>query len=295
MNLDLLRSFFAVVEFGSLGRAAEHLRVSQSTVSRQLQALEAEVGGQLVARGHRGAALTTAGHALADGMRPVLAKADAVMAEARRLARGHSKLLRIGYLMSAAAEYLNPAIAALRKAHPEIKVRLVDLSPGEQIEALRAGELDVIILGNLNAAIPREFFVRRIATLPVVVALPSAHPLAQKDTLALAELRGESFVGARSEDVPGFNEWITQLSRRAGFRPRFVENATGLTQALSVLVAENAVTLLPGLATSIRTTGVAFCRLRSPAVRWDLQVAWQRGKMTEAVRELVNEFTRLYR
>jgi DNA-binding transcriptional LysR family regulator len=128
--------------------------------------------------------------------------------------------------------------------------------------------------------------------LPVVVALPETHPLAAKEDIALADLRHEVFVGANPEDIPGFNSWIIQLCRRARFRPKIVENADGLTHTLSLLVAENAVTLLPGLVTKFRVPGVTFRPLSSPAVKWDLQVAWQRGKIAEPVRELVNSLTK---
>ena len=292
LNLDLLRSFFAIAEFGSLSKAAEQLHVSQSTLTRQVQALEAETGGQLLERGHSGVALTAAGHALLHGMRPVVARADIVVSEVRKLTRGQSASLRIGYLMSAAGEYLNPALAALRRARPETKVRLVDLSPGEQLAALRRGELDVVVLGNINGAIAREFFVRRIATLPVVVALPETHALAGSEDIALADLRREMLVGANPEDIPGFNSWVIQLCRRAKFRPKFVENADSLTHTLSLLVAENAVTLLPGLVSKFKVPGVTFRPLSKPVVKWDLQVAWQRGKIAEPVRDLVNLLTR---
>lgn len=287
MNFDLLRSFFAIAEFGSLSRAAEQLHVSQSTLTRQVQALETEIGGQLLERGHSGVALTAAGHALLEGMRPVVAKADVAISEARQLARGQTTSLRIGYLMSAASDYLNPALAALRRSRPQTKVQLVDLSPGDQIAALRRGELDVAVLGNINAAISREFYVRRIATLPVVVALPESHRLAAQDEIALAELRGEVFLGAHADAIPGYNAWIIQLCRRAKFRPKIVENSDGLTHALSLIVAENAVMLLTSLVSKFKVPGVAFRPLASPAVKWDLQVAWQRGKITEPVRELV--------
>ena len=292
MNLDLLRSFFAISEFGSLSKAAEQLHVSQSTLTRQMQTLETEIGGQLLERGHGGVALTATGHSLLEGMRPVVARADIIISEARKLARGQSSSVRIGYLMSAAGEYLNPALAALRRSHPETKVQLVDLSPGGQIAALRRGELDVLVLGNINAAISREFFVRRIATFPVVVAVPETHALADNDELALGDLRKEMFVGANPDDIPGFNNWLIQLCRRAGFRPKIVENASGLAHTLSLLVAENAVTLLPALVPGFKVPGVTFRPLRGAAVKWDLQVAWQRGKITEPVRELVNLLTR---
>jgi DNA-binding transcriptional LysR family regulator len=292
VNLDLLRSFFAISEFGSMSRAAELLRVSQSTLTRQMQTLEAEVGGQLLERGHSGVALTAAGHALLQGMRAVVARADIVLAEARKLARGQSASVRIGYLMSAAGEYLNPALAAMRRSHPQTKLHLVDLSPGEQIAALRRGELDVIVLGNINAAISREFFVRRIATFPVVVALPESHALAAEGEVVLTDLRREMFVGANPEDIPGFNHWLIQLCRRGGFRPKIVENAGSITQTLSLLVAENAVAVLPGLVERVQVPGVTFRPLGGTAVKWDLQVAWQRGRITAPVRELVNLLTR---
>ena len=292
MNLDLLRSFFAISEFGSLSKAAEQLHVSQSTLTRQMQTLETEIGGQLLERGHSGVALTAAGHSLLEGMRPVVARADIIISEARKLARGQSASVRIGYLMSAASEYLNPALAKFRRSHPETKIHLLDLSPGRQIEALRRGELDVLVLGNINAAISREFFVRRITTFPVVVALPEAHALAEQHEVALGDLRKEMFVGANPDDIPGFNNWIIQLCRRAGFRPKIVENASGLTHTLSLLVAENAVTLLPALVQGFKVPGVTFRPLRGAAVKWDLQVAWHRGKITEPVRDLVNLLTR---
>lgn len=292
MNLDQLRSFFAISEFGSMSKAAEQLHVSQSTLTRQVQVLEDEIGGELLSRGHKGVALTAAGHVLLDGMRPVVAKADVVISEARKLARGQTSSLRIGYLMSAASEYLNPALAALRRSRPQTKVQLVDLSPGDQIAALRRGELDVAVLGNTNAAIAREFFVRRIATLPVVVALPEAHILAVKAEIPLADLRREVFLGANPDDIPGFNSWMIQLCRRAKFRPKIVENTNSLTHALSLLVAENAVMLLPSLVARFKVPDVTFRPLSSPVVKWDLQVAWQRGKITEPVRDLVDLLTK---
>jgi DNA-binding transcriptional LysR family regulator len=129
VNFDLLRSFFAIAELGSMSRAAEQMHVSQSTLTRQMQALETEVGGLLLERGHGGVALTAAGHAVLEGMRAVVAKADLILSDARRLARGQSASVRIGYIMSAAGEFLNPALAAMRRSHPQTKVHLVELSP----------------------------------------------------------------------------------------------------------------------------------------------------------------------
>lgn len=288
MNIDLLRSFFAIVECGSLNKAAERLRVSQSTLTRQMQALEQDAGGTLLERGPGGVALTAAGHALLEGMRPVLADFDAALAAVRRQARGQSAELRVGYLMSAAVDYLNPALAALRKAHPEVRVKMRDLSPGEQIAALRAGELDVALLGQAGALLKTEFYVKTLAVLPVLAALPEDHALAARKTLKLADLKGELFVGAPDEDLPGHNQWVTRLCRRAGFRARFVQDADSLTHGLSVVVTEGAVALMPGHTASMQAPGVVMKPLQDAAAKWELMVAWQRGKASPALKALVD-------
>jgi DNA-binding transcriptional LysR family regulator len=287
VNLDLLRSFFAVIEHGSLNQAAEQLHVSQSTLTRQMHALEHAVGGRLLERSSSGVALTAAGTRLADGMKPLLEKFDLVIDDARKQARGQSARLRIGYQMSLAAEYLHPALAALRRAHPEVKVNLLDLSPGEQIEALRKGEIDLALLGHAGGVVTKEFYVRRLARYPVFVVVGATHSLAAQSSVRLADLKRELFVGANDRDLPGHNAWITQLCRKAGFRPRFVLNAESLTHGLATVVTEEAVTLMPDYAKTAAGPGVVFRPLRDAIAHWDLYVAWQRGKVSEPVRAIL--------
>jgi DNA-binding transcriptional LysR family regulator len=288
VNLDLVRSFFAIVEHGSLNKAAERMRVSQSTLTRQMNALEHMVGGRLFERGTTGMALTASGHALADGIRPVLANFDAVIADVRTTASGKSAQLRIGYLLSAAAQYLHPALAVLRRTHPEVKVKLHDLSPGEQIAALRKGEIDIAFLGNAGTFLSREFFVRRLASLPLLVAVPENHALAAKDGIRLRELKRELFISAPERDLPGHDRWVIQLCRRAGFRPRFHLEADSLTKALATIVMEGAVSLLPEYTRQTPVPGVVFRPLQDSNAKWDLIVAWQRGKVSAPVRVLVD-------
>lgn len=287
VNLTLLRSFFTIVKHGSLSQAAERLHVSQSTLSRQLQALEQEIGGPLLERGPSGVVLSATGHALFDGMQPVLDSFDTVLGEVRRRARGQSEELRIGYLLSVASDYLNPALVALRKAHPEVKVRMLDLSPGEQIAALRKGDIDVGLIGQENGLQSKEFYVRTLAVLPVMVALPAGHKQAAAESVKLGELRQEVFVGAHDRDLPGHNPWVAQLCKRAGFRARFVQDADSLAHALALVVTEGAVLLLPDYAAQRPVPGVVFRPLSDTDAKWQLMVAWLRGKTSAPVKVLL--------
>src|SRR5712675_698665 len=134
--LEKLRLFLVVFEEGSLRRAAERLHISQSAITRQLQQLEHDLGGRILERTAAGVRPTSGGHALAEKAKTLLADYDSTMAEVRRLVRGESDHLRIGYVATAVQEYLGPALAALRPAYPKVKIKMLDLTPAEQILAL---------------------------------------------------------------------------------------------------------------------------------------------------------------
>lgn len=282
-----IRMFLVAIEEGSLNRAAARLRMSQSALSRQMQALETQVGGALLERTASGVRPTDAGHALATSMTGALAVFDAALSEARRLARGQRELVRMGYLGSAAQTFVNPALAAMRRDHPDVKVKLLDLSPGEQIAALRHGEIDLGLIGQEGGIASREFYTRRLATLPVVAILPADHRLANRRRIRLEELRGERFIAAPEADVPGRDRWIIQLCRKAGFRPNFVQEAPTIGEAFTLASAEGLVGLGPGYLADYAAGGVRMIPLSDEWARWDLLVIWQRGRMSDAVRALL--------
>jgi DNA-binding transcriptional LysR family regulator len=283
-----LRSFLAVIDEGSLNRAAARLRISQPALSRQMQALENETGGRLLERSATGVSLTDAGYALAAKARQILADYDAALAEARRLARGQKEKLRIGYLASAAPSLLNPALAMLRRAHPHVKIKLLDLSPGEQIAALKGGQIDVAFIGQEGSVAARDFYTRKLATMPVLIVLPADHRLASRKEIRLAELKDESFIGAPDEEMPGRNRWITHLCRRAGgFTPRIVQEADSVTHMLSLIATEGAVTLVPSYIQDLPAAGVKMIPVADAEARWDFLLIWQRGRTARPLQTLI--------
>jgi DNA-binding transcriptional LysR family regulator len=284
VNLDLVRSFLVVLEEGSINRAAARLHLAQSTLTRQIQALEHALGGRVLERTSTGVAPTAAGHALADGMRAILDSVDATLANARRLAQGQHDQLRIGYLLYATGTHLNPALAVLRRDHPEVKVKLTDLSPGEQIAALRAGSIDLAVTGQEGGSLGGEFYSRRLAQLPLLAVLPASHALAARPAIKLADLRDEIFVGSPERDMPGRNRWVTKLCRRAGFRARFGPEATSLAQAFSMVVSDHVVTIVPDYVQNAPAPGVVLRRISDAWATWDFIVLWQRGRAGPAVR-----------
>ena len=286
-----LRSFLTVVEEGSLRRAAERLHLSQSTLSRQMQVLEAELGGQLLERTSTGVRPTNGGHALAAKAGALLASYEDTIIKVRRLLRGESEQLRIGYVDSAAHDYLHPALARLRQTCPAARLQLLDLSPGEQIAALRRGEIDVALTDQGAELLSLDFFTRKLTAVSSVVILRTSHPLASQRTIRIAQLKNETFVNGLESDMPGYNRRIIQYCRRFGkFRPKFIGHPDSLAEGLDLIANDDAILVLPQFVRHRARRGVIMRPVADREATWDVVVAWQRGRRTIALQALLDAF-----
>lgn len=286
--IDRIRALITIIDEGSVNRAAVRMRITQPALSRQMQALENEIGGKLLERETSGVKPTGLGHALMKSMKPLVDDYDRAMADIRRQARGERSELRIGYLGSAAQSVLTPALAELRKTHPDLKLKLHDLSPREQIDGLIAGELDIALIGQEGVVAAREFHSVKLRSLQVCVAVSDADPLASRKNIALKELKEHNFIGVDEDQVPGRNRWMTALCKAVGFKPRFTVIVDGITNVLSEVVSESAVTLLPAYFLKASYPGVTFVMVSDEAARWDFIVLWQKGRALASTRALVD-------
>jgi len=286
--LHQIRSFLVVAEEGSLRRAADRLRMSQPALSRQMQALEHDLGGSLLDRSSTGVGLTRSGYALAERMGAVLTGFDLVVSDVRRLTRGESLQLRVGYLSSAAREYLEGPRRQVKSRHPDIALKLLDLSPGEQIAALRAGKIDLGITDHSGEVLAREFYVRQLAKTGSYIGLPDHHPLAGLTHVHLAKLKDETFVTGNDEDLPGVHRRMVNYCRKFGrFRAKFAPPVGALAEVFESIVNENCVAILPGYMAHHAVPGIALVPLADRGITWELLVVWQRGKIGGALRTLI--------
>jgi molybdate transport repressor ModE-like protein len=290
--LEKLRLFLVILEEGSLRRAADRLRISQSAITRQIQALELELGGQVLERTSAGVRPTNGGAVLAERAKALLADYDSTMAEVRRLNRGESERLRIGYIASAVQEYLGPALAVLRRDYPKLKVKMLDQTPGEMIIALRQGEIDLALTLHGIDLLSRDFYIRKIATVKSLVALPVSHRFATKRQVSISQLKGETFVRGSDDAVPGYTQRIIQLCRKyGGFRPRLatLDKTTSLVESLAVAANEEAISIQPAFISHLEVPNVVMVPIADAGATWDLFVVWLRGKVAGPLRTLLSE------
>jgi DNA-binding transcriptional LysR family regulator len=287
--LEQIRSFLTVVEEGSLHRAAARLHISQPALSRQMQALEHELGGRLLERMATGVSPTAGGQALAKRMGTVLASYDLAMSDTRRALRGETDQLRIAYLAAVAQQYLSGALRKVRRIHPETVFKLVNLTPGEQIIALRAGEIDIGITNESGELLAGEFYTRELAETGSYIALPEQHRLATQDRVRLSDLKGEFFLSWDSQQVPGFNQRVEAYCKKYGkFRPKFHGPAQSLAHGFELIANENAILVLPAFASHFSPPGVVILPLTDAEVTWKILVMWRRGKAGGALKTLLD-------
>lgn len=197
-RLIVLRTFAAS---GTITATAEALGYSASAVSAQLREYQRALGVRLVVKDGRGLRLTAAGEALVRRADDLTAMWEEIHGELRA-ADGESApaLLRLGGFSTATGSLLSPAAAHLQKTHSNLDVHIVEADPERCVDLLVADRLDVAVVVAMHAT--PEVNDRRIEQVtliddPLDVLLPRDHPLAERSSVGLEELGGDSWISDR--------------------------------------------------------------------------------------------------
>jgi DNA-binding transcriptional LysR family regulator len=283
MELSHLRYFVTVAEEQHFGRAAARLRIAQPPLSRRIQALERELGLLLFERTRRKVELTPAGTVLLQHARAVFDAVDLAIHEAQRAGRGESGRLVVGYPSTYAYSGLPEVVRAFRTKFPDVEMVLRELSPQQQVDALREGRIDV---GFVRAPFEEPGLTSELVrSEPLVVALPSGHPLASRKALTLSLLSKEPFVLFPRVRGPAYFDLLMRLCHEAGFTPRIVQEAPQL-DLVSLVAAGLGVSILPSSIRRIRRAGVVL-RPIVGSPQTELLVAWSVRNSSLVLRELL--------
>jgi DNA-binding transcriptional LysR family regulator len=215
MDIDtrLLRYFAAVAAEGNLSRAAEQLFVSQPALTKQIKQLESQLGVQLFLRSRAGMTLTLAGQALASTTPAVLAAWDQALRDTKAAASAAARVLRIGFISSAANEATQQIIAAFARRRPDWQVEMRQAAGTDPTAGLAAGEADVALL-RLPFPGQHKMRIEVLLTEPRWVALPASHPLAARDQISPDELWDQPFIAAPTETGPWRDYWLATDERK---------------------------------------------------------------------------------
>ncbi|MEV0070880.1 LysR family transcriptional regulator [Amycolatopsis sp. NPDC050768] len=238
MELRHLRYFLAVAEAGSFNRAAAQLLVAQPSLSRQIRALEHELGEELFARTPQGVTVTAAGQALVGHARHLLA----LQAATREIVSQHEtphERVALGIPPGLSATWLLQVVREVGRAVPRCSLDLVEASSARQLLLLREGRLDAAIVHQT----PAEGVVGRMVWQESFgIAVRPGHPLEAAAEHRLADLDGRRVLIHSREQVPGQQESLLAATLAAGVHPvwlfgEFVEHARASAEAARAEVA----------------------------------------------------------
>ncbi|MBV9452004.1 MAG: LysR family transcriptional regulator [Streptosporangiaceae bacterium] len=216
MDVDtrLLRYFAAVAAEGNLTRAAEQLFVSQPALSKQIKQLECQLGVRLFTRSRTGMTLTAAGHALASTTPAVLEGWDQALRETKAAACRVARVLRVGFMSSAANEATQQIIAAFADCRPDWRVDMRQAAGSDPSAGLASGDVDAALL-RLPFPGQDDARIEVLFTEPRWAVLPATHPLAARDQIRFRDLWDEPFVAA-SEETGWWRDYWLATSERQG-------------------------------------------------------------------------------
>lgn len=239
MELRQLRNFLTICDEGSITAAARALRITQPALSRQIRALEDDMGVQLLERGAHSVSLTPAGEALMAEGKKFIRTADAMIEKVKQA--GIGELLRIGYAPSLAGDFLGIAIERFTQIHPRVRITLNDCSSSEMRTGLASGKLDLI----LAPPIPQQdIHWANLRTYSWRLVVKSTHPFAAQTKIALSDLSGEKLLLYDREHYPEYWDRITGFFRDNKLQAKVAGEFDGITSLLAALQAGMGVALL---------------------------------------------------
>ena len=245
-ELRHLRCFVVAAEELNFTRAAARLYVVQQSLSATIKQLELELGVRLFDRTTHDIRLTDAGRAFLPGARRVLEEAEAAFASVSGYTAGSDGIVvGFSFTLDEGTRWL--LLQRFVLDNPVTRLSVHTGFAGELLDRRQARELDlaVVFCPEERAGVETEEVVR----VPVCVVLARGHPAAAKPTLRLAELRDEPFALAAEPQGAGFNAWLMETCRAAGFTPATVVSPP-VTMSLPISeMAPGAITLAPYLPT----------------------------------------------
>lgn len=275
MEIHQLRYFVAVAQTRNFSRAAERCHVAQPSLSQQIMKLEDELGEKLFERSRRHVSLTPAGELFVPHAERVLGELAAARDRVRDLRGEVRGEVTVGALPTIAPYLLPEALAALEEKHPGIRVTVHEDTTQNLVRLAREREIDLAIV-----SLPVE--ARGIESTPLfdeelLVALPTAHPLARRRTLGLDELREESFILMQESHC--LSGQSLQFCRTGGLAPRVTFRSAQMETMQAFVAAGRGVSLVPAMA-RVRGDypGVAYRRVRRPGPARTIGVIARSGR-----------------
>ncbi len=241
VELRHIRAFHAVAEALSFRRAAERLGIAQPALSRTIKDIEEAMQVSLFERTTRITRLTESGRVFLKQTAGLLSDLDRAIDLAQRAHSGITGELRVGFNDYAINGLLPQVVRRFRADYPQVEVLLIDSTTPQAVEMVLDDGFDIAFI--TGQQFHRELDQVIVREERVVCVLPSAHPLARKKRISIADLAEEPFVMGRWETWKSYNRLIRDFCATHGFVPKIIQEAEHSDGIMGLVAAAMGVTL----------------------------------------------------
>jgi LysR family hydrogen peroxide-inducible transcriptional activator len=280
MEFHQLRYVCAIAETGSFSRAAERCQVAQPSLSQQVLKLEEDLGAKLFDRLGRSVRPTEAGRAFLPHARSILSQMESARSSVADTCADVRGSVAVGAIPTIGPYLMPRYTTAFARKYPEAKLRIVEETTPVLVEGLRALSIDVAILALPLRHKDLELFPLR--TEPLFAVLPRDHPRAGSESLALRDLRGESFVMLR--DGHCFRDLSIAACTHARVTPRIAFESGQFSSLFGMVAAGVGISIVPEMAID-RHAGCRYVRLRDARATRSIVAATLRGRSFNRVQQ----------
>ncbi|RYY85222.1 MAG: LysR family transcriptional regulator [Chitinophagaceae bacterium] len=282
MDLQQVRYFLTLAQELHFWNAAEKLFITQSALSRQIQALETELGLQLFERNKRNVALTKAGVFLQEQWIRMSDEIDRIHRQAKSIHEGIYGTISIAYPGSIAYGFLPALISAIAQQLPEVRIELVEPTDVSVEQLLLNYQLDLAL--RRDPAENRSLESVMLYSEHFALIVPEQHPLTTENFHSLDQVRHEKFILSGLHQQTYYVNSLRELFRTYGFEPNVhIESDFG-GMILSLVTRGLGVSLMPSSYASSAAPGVRFINLPQ---KTNLHAAWRKGDASPVLKNVL--------
>ena len=239
MELKQVTYFLTVAELGSFSAAADHLYISQSSLSKQIMALEKELGIELFDRSKRNIVLTEAGATFRKHAQRLNDEYKVMLANLKEYKRAPS--LSIVAIPVIAQYGITSYIAQFQSAFPNIQLMLEEREASTILPALNDHQFDLAFVRD-NYLDVEQYHVLEVDRDKFMVTLSVKHPLATRTSISLSELANENFIMFDKGTI--VHELAVDVCRQAGFVPRIFYASLRVESILGLVASQSGIALI---------------------------------------------------
>lgn len=288
IDLRRLRYFLTVSDELHFGRAAARLHIAQPPLTRQISALEAELGFRLFDRSTRNVTLTSEGRHFLPYARAVLEQVDLTASITSKLAAGSAGHLAVGYASSIAlSDIFSQTIQTFCSAYPDVQLTVEEGASSTQWAQLIEGRLDIGMSRMQPPADDAEIQAICLDNEPLIAAIASDSPLSRQEQVTLAELSAYPLIAFPTDYGSGLNEIIEALYRRQALTPLPAPKGKQITSIIALVAAGRGVAVVPQCTQTLVKRGVTYRPLAEPGATAPLLVLTRKRERSPLVKAFV--------